>query len=108
MSFATKLCHVVYADGSATDVMKHPVTDKGKISLPGGWNSLTGWRLAGTTSQLEKPTGVGAFIKANRKAAALAVLCGLHSNSDGMFAVLTVISSWKHVLLSGSVVLRLA
>jgi len=35
MSFATKLCHVVYADGSAHDVMKHPATDKGKISLPG-------------------------------------------------------------------------
>jgi hypothetical protein len=37
MSFATKLCHVVYADGSAHDVMKHPATDKGKISLPGAW-----------------------------------------------------------------------
>jgi hypothetical protein len=35
MSFATKLCHVVYADGSTHDVMKHPATDKGKISLPG-------------------------------------------------------------------------
>jgi hypothetical protein len=39
MSFATKLCHVVYADGSAHDVMKHPATDKGKISLPGGATS---------------------------------------------------------------------
>jgi hypothetical protein len=35
MSFATKLNHVVYADGSAHDVMKHPLTDMGKISLPG-------------------------------------------------------------------------
>lgn len=35
MSFATKLCHVVYADGSAHDVMKHPRTDSSKISLPG-------------------------------------------------------------------------
>ncbi|KAF6252467.1 Quinolinate phosphoribosyl transferase [Scenedesmus sp. NREL 46B-D3] len=35
MSFATKLNHVVYADGSARDVMKHPLTDMGKISLPG-------------------------------------------------------------------------
>jgi hypothetical protein len=37
MSFATKLCHVVYAGGAAQDVMKHPATDQGKISLPGGW-----------------------------------------------------------------------
>uniref|UniRef100_A0A383W1M1 Nicotinamide phosphoribosyltransferase n=1 Tax=Tetradesmus obliquus TaxID=3088 RepID=A0A383W1M1_TETOB len=35
MSFATKLNHVVYADGTAHDVMKHPLTDAGKISLPG-------------------------------------------------------------------------
>jgi hypothetical protein len=35
MSFATKLNHVVYVDGSAHDVMKHPLTDMGKISLPG-------------------------------------------------------------------------
>eukprot|EP00878_Enallax_costatus_P013676 GHUV01014300.1.p1 GENE.GHUV01014300.1~~GHUV01014300.1.p1 ORF type:complete len:184 (+),score=64.20 GHUV01014300.1:39-554(+) len=35
MSFATKLSHVVYADGRAADVMKHPRTDTAKISLPG-------------------------------------------------------------------------
>eukprot|EP00775_Hariotina_reticulata_P005943 gene5943-6182_t len=35
MSFATKLCHVVYADGTARDVMKHPNTDSLKISFPG-------------------------------------------------------------------------
>lgn len=36
MSFATKLCHVIYPDGRAVDVMKHPRTDTAKISLPGG------------------------------------------------------------------------
>lgn len=35
MSFATKLSHMVYADGSARDVMKHPKTDATKFSLPG-------------------------------------------------------------------------
>lgn len=35
MSFATKLCRIVYADGRARDVMKHPKTDSSKISLPG-------------------------------------------------------------------------
>ncbi|MEW5302022.1 MAG: hypothetical protein WDW36_004834 [Sanguina aurantia] len=35
MSFATKLCHIVYADGTATDTMKQPATDTGKFSLPG-------------------------------------------------------------------------
>ncbi|KAI8870877.1 nicotinamide phosphoribosyltransferase [Ramicandelaber brevisporus] len=35
MSFATKLCHVLYKDGSTRDVMKFPLTDGGKISLPG-------------------------------------------------------------------------
>ncbi|KAG0226858.1 hypothetical protein BGW41_004071 [Actinomortierella wolfii] len=35
MSFATKLSHIVYKDGTVRDVMKHPVTDSGKISLPG-------------------------------------------------------------------------
>jgi nicotinamide phosphoribosyltransferase len=34
-SFATKLCHIVYADGRAEDVMKQPQTDAGKFSLPG-------------------------------------------------------------------------
>lgn len=37
MSFATKLCHIVYADGTAADTMKQPATDTGKFSLPGGW-----------------------------------------------------------------------
>lgn len=36
MSFATKLCHIVYEDGRARDVMKHPKTDSSKFSLPGG------------------------------------------------------------------------
>jgi hypothetical protein len=35
MSFATKLCHIVYAEGRAEDVMKQPQTDTGKFSLPG-------------------------------------------------------------------------
>jgi hypothetical protein len=43
MSFATKLCHIVYADGRAADLMKQPQTDASKFSLPGGW---WGW-LAG-------------------------------------------------------------
>jgi len=35
MSFATKLCHVKYADGTERDAMKTPKTDGGKYSLPG-------------------------------------------------------------------------
>ncbi|KAF5831925.1 nicotinate phosphoribosyltransferase family-domain-containing protein [Dunaliella salina] len=35
MSFATKLNHVVYADGTAIDIMKQPLTDPSKYSLPG-------------------------------------------------------------------------
>ncbi|KAJ3104594.1 mitochondrial aspartate-glutamate transporter agc1 [Phlyctochytrium bullatum] len=35
MSFATKLCHITYADGIQRDVMKCPKTDPNKISLPG-------------------------------------------------------------------------
>ncbi|ORX90887.1 hypothetical protein K493DRAFT_409623 [Basidiobolus meristosporus CBS 931.73] len=35
MSFATKLCHIVYADGTERDVMKVPKTDGSKTSLPG-------------------------------------------------------------------------
>ena len=35
MSFATKLCHMKYADGTERDVMKAPKTDSGKVSLPG-------------------------------------------------------------------------
>lgn len=35
MSFATKLCHITYADGSRADVMKIPTTDSGKNSFPG-------------------------------------------------------------------------
>ncbi|KAI8608494.1 nicotinamide phosphoribosyltransferase [Chytriomyces sp. MP71] len=35
MSFATKLCHIIYADGTERDVMKMPKTDAGKTSLPG-------------------------------------------------------------------------
>ena len=35
MSFATKLSHIVYADGTSHDIMKFPKTDKGKVSLPG-------------------------------------------------------------------------
>ncbi len=35
LSFATKLCHIKYADGSARDVMKAPKTDVNKFSLPG-------------------------------------------------------------------------
>jgi len=35
MAFATKLSHIVYADGSEHDIMKFPKTDSSKISLPG-------------------------------------------------------------------------
>lgn len=35
MSFATKLCHIVYAEGTEKDVMKAPKTDSSKCSLPG-------------------------------------------------------------------------
>jgi nicotinamide phosphoribosyltransferase len=35
LSFATKLCHIEYADGSTRDVMKAPKTDVNKFSLPG-------------------------------------------------------------------------
>ncbi|CAG8753097.1 14550_t:CDS:10, partial [Dentiscutata erythropus] len=35
MSFATKLCHITYADGIQKDVMKIPKTGSKKTSLPG-------------------------------------------------------------------------
>ena len=35
MSFATKLNHIIYADGKPADIMKQPQTDAGKFSLPG-------------------------------------------------------------------------
>jgi len=35
MSFATKLCYIVNADGREMNVMKRPTTDSGKTSLPG-------------------------------------------------------------------------
>lgn len=35
MSFATKLSHIVYADGSQRDIMKAPSSDASKTSLPG-------------------------------------------------------------------------
>ncbi len=35
MSFATKLSHIVYADGSTADLMKAPKSDPSKASLPG-------------------------------------------------------------------------
>ena len=35
MSFATKLSHIVYADGSQRDIMKAPSSDTSKTSLPG-------------------------------------------------------------------------
>jgi nicotinic acid phosphoribosyltransferase len=35
MSFATKVCHIRYADGTPRDVMKTPKTDFEKFSLPG-------------------------------------------------------------------------
>ncbi len=35
MSFATKLSHIVLADGSSRDIMKAPATDMSKASLPG-------------------------------------------------------------------------
>lgn len=35
MSFATKLCKIIYEDGSERDTMKMPIDDKAKRSLPG-------------------------------------------------------------------------
>ncbi|KAG0314706.1 hypothetical protein BGZ99_007913 [Dissophora globulifera] len=35
LSVATKLSHIVYANGSKRDVMKHPKSDSDKLSLPG-------------------------------------------------------------------------
>lgn len=35
MSFATKLSHIVYADGTPADIMKMPKSDMSKYSLPG-------------------------------------------------------------------------
>ena len=35
MSFATKLSHIIYEDGSQKDIMKLPKTDLNKASLPG-------------------------------------------------------------------------
>jgi len=35
MSFATKLSHIVYADGTSRDIMKKPKSDLSKVSLPG-------------------------------------------------------------------------
>ena len=35
MSFATKLSHIVYTDGSQNDIMKLPKSDPLKYSLPG-------------------------------------------------------------------------
>jgi len=35
MSFATKLCHAIYADGKERDVMKTPKSSTSKTSLPG-------------------------------------------------------------------------
>ncbi|CAG8582576.1 4392_t:CDS:2, partial [Scutellospora calospora] len=35
MSFATKLCHITYADGTPRDIMKIPKTESIKTSLPG-------------------------------------------------------------------------
>ena len=35
LSFATKLSHIVYADGRGADIMKAPAADKAKISFPG-------------------------------------------------------------------------
>jgi nicotinamide phosphoribosyltransferase len=35
MSFATKLSHITYADGTQRDMMKTPKADIGKFSLPG-------------------------------------------------------------------------
>ncbi len=38
LSFATKLSHLVRADGAAADIMKAPAADKAKISFPGARN----------------------------------------------------------------------
>eukprot|EP00891_Asterochloris_glomerata_P006642 jgi/Astpho2/6642/Aster-x1389 len=35
MSFATKLCHIKYEDGTSADIMKLPKSDLSKYSLPG-------------------------------------------------------------------------
>lgn len=40
LSFATKLSHVVYADGTPADIMKAPAADALKISFPGTRKSI--------------------------------------------------------------------
>jgi nicotinic acid phosphoribosyltransferase len=52
MSFATKLCHIKYADGASRDVMKTPKTDEGKFSLPG---KLQVFRVAGVATAYPVP-----------------------------------------------------
>lgn len=45
MSFATKLSHVTYADGTQADIMKSPTGDASKISFPGVASSFHHARL---------------------------------------------------------------
>jgi nicotinamide phosphoribosyltransferase len=55
MSFATKLCHIVPADGSGPrDVMKQPQTDPSKFSLPG---QLAVKRVAGVPTVFPADSG---------------------------------------------------
>lgn len=76
MSFATKLCHVVYADGSAHDVMKHPATDKGKISLPGEYAHLNAQQQSGEI--LTALTGVCVCQGASTRTLCVCLLASSH------------------------------
>lgn len=59
MSFATKLSHITYADGTPRDVMKSPKTDAGKYSLPG---KLEVRKIHGAMTTYPNPTLEGKII----------------------------------------------
>lgn len=54
MSFATKLNHIVYSDGTPADIMKQPQTDSGKFSHPG---ALAVKRVNGIPTVFPKDSG---------------------------------------------------
>ena len=59
MSFATKLSHIVYADGSERDIMKAPSGDTSKASLPGGLLPARGLLHAAHTPVALHPADAG-------------------------------------------------
>lgn len=61
MSFATKLAHIVYEDGSAHDIMKAPKSSGGKRSMPG---EVEVKRIDGVPTTF--PKGKGEFERGGR------------------------------------------